>query len=98
MITGFVDENEEIPSPSAVAKAAQEKSKAQAEGNSEESDDDFVDNGPDPELTAQNMEELRKLLSRYVKSIAKNGKKHATTKKHEKKLAEHFSHFKCICL
>jgi len=40
------------------------------------------------------MQELRKLNQRYVNAIKKYGKKHDTTLKHQKKVAEHYSQFK----
>ena len=56
--------------------------------------DDFVDNGPDPELTAMHMKELQQLQDKYVKALQKYDRKHKTTLKHQKALAEHFAKFK----
>ena len=64
------------------------------DNNDSDDDDEFVDNGPDPVLTAEMIKTLRKLYDKYMKAIKKYGKKHATTSKHQKALAEHFSKFK----
>lgn len=59
-----------------------------------DSSDDFDDNGPDPVATAKIVKNLKKLLTRYKNAIKKYGKKHETTIKHQKKLAEQFSELK----
>lgn len=64
-------------------------------GESGEGEEDFMgEAGPDPVYTKEQIDELRKLYQRYVNSIEKNGKQDEKTKKHQKKLAEHFSKFK----
>jgi len=65
---------------------------AVAEKTTEEEEE--YDSGPDPEYTKQQMKELRKLHQRYINAIKKYGKKHDTTIKHQKKLAEHYTQFK----
>lgn len=57
-------------------------------------DDDFGDNGPDPIYTAEQMDVLEKLFTKYVNAIKKYGKKNKTTDKHRKALGEHYSIFK----
>ncbi|MCH9770439.1 MAG: RNA polymerase sigma factor RpoD [Gammaproteobacteria bacterium] len=57
-------------------------------------DDDFEDTGPDPIYTGEQVKELKKLLQKYTKAIKRYGKKHETTLRHQKNLAEHYSGFK----
>ncbi len=93
LITSFYEDSEEPPKPKPKKPAAE----AGADGGKvEEADDDdeFGDGGPDPEETKARMKELAKLLQRYKNAIKKYGKKHDTTAKHQKKLAEHYSQFK----
>ena len=63
-------------------------------GTGDDTEEEFGDGGPDPVITAAKMKELKKLLQRYQNAIKKYGRKHDTTLKHQKKLAEHFSQFK----
>ena len=59
-----------------------------------DSDDEFGDNGPDPIYTAEQIALLQKYSEKYEKAIKKHGRKHATTAKHQKLLADLFSKFK----
>jgi RNA polymerase primary sigma factor len=97
LITGFFDqENTPVPIPVAVIV---EPVLAEAVEGDEETEvetpvDDFVDTGPDPEYTKQQIDELRLLLQSYINAIAKHGRKNKNTAKHEKGLADFFSRFK----
>jgi len=107
LITGFYDD--EVAIPRNPTKKAAEKpavkeendesgdggktGDAQAAKNGED-DDEFGDGGPDPEKTKEEIEKLTKLYQRYVNAIKKYGKKHDTTIKHQKKLAEKYSQLK----
>lgn len=92
LITGFFDEDINVRAPAA---KTDEESKASEKNESDDDDDsDFGDSGPDPIYTAERITELRKLLTRYVNAIKKYGKKHQTTLKHQKNLANCFSEFK----
>jgi len=74
--------------------ADKESKDGNAAGTSSEDEDEFAEAGPDPIYTANQIKALKKLLQRYKNAIKKYGKKHNTTIKHQKKLAEHYSKFK----
>jgi len=93
LIIGFFDEEEATRRPTSAQQAQQAKQRETEEDSSEEPDE-FGDGGPDPVVTKKHFKELRKLLSRYTNAIKRYGKKHQTTLKHQKNLAEHFSTFK----
>lgn len=57
-------------------------------------DDDFDDSGPDPVLTAERFNTLNELHDKYMKAIAKHGRKAQTTVKAQKKVIEQFSKLK----
>ena len=59
----------------------------------EDSDDTIVDTGPDPIIVDDNMKQLAKLQKSFCNALKKYGRKHATTIKKQKALAEHFSQF-----
>ncbi len=101
LISGFFDD--EIATKPPVAKVVAEAQQTNGEAvddkdkdknKDSEEDDEFVDTGPDPVYTKEKMDELRKLQKKYVNAVSKYGKKHETTKKHEKKVAEQFFIFK----
>lgn len=100
LIISYFDQEDEQPIPTPkppVKKEEKEEGKdndSKTEDKKEADDDEFADNGPDPVLTAQMIETLQKLYTKFEKAINKHGKKHATTAKHQKALAEHFSKFK----
>lgn len=97
LITGFFDQEDAAqPIPVVVAEPIIAEA---AEGDEEEAEvetpgEDFVDTGPDPEYTKQQIDELRGLLQRYINGIEKYGRKNKNTVKHEKNLADFFSRFK----
>lgn len=80
-----IDEESELP---AVLKTGDEEEETATE------DEDLVDSGPDPVVTAERMKELSQLFDKYTKSIKRYGKKHANTFKHQKALADYYSQFK----
>ena len=107
LLNGFFDDSEPATNPMPATASTTETSDDDSDSDSDDGDedddgdsgssddsDDFGDNGPDPEFTAIQMKELRKLQNAYVKAIKKHGRKHKTTLKHQKALAEHFSKFK----
>ncbi len=100
LITGFYDEESEpkpaVPKVEKVEEASDKKDE-QSDGSNNsdsDSDSDFADTGPDPVLTNKYIKELKKLLSRYINAIKRYGKKHKTTAKHQKNLADHYSNCK----
>lgn len=64
------------------------------DSGSSSGDSDFGDSGPDPVLTAERINELKSLMSKYTKAIKRYGKKHNTTLKHQKAVAESYARFK----
>jgi len=110
LITGFYDDGEipkkPVPTkPIKETKEAAEKisSKKKDEGGeggkeggnaSTDAEEELVESGPDPVQTKKQINELSKLLQRYTNAIKKYGRKHDTTLKHQKKLADQYSHFK----
>ena len=91
LITGFYEDVEATP-----PKAEKPKKSAEEKDENDNSSDDeeFGDGGPDPEETKKQIKALAKLLQRYKNAIKKHGKKSEATIKIQKKLAEHYSHFK----
>ncbi len=103
IVLSFYDLLEERPSPAVVAKEAaakeeknnnEENKTGDNENKEEEEDDEPVYTGPDLEVVAQRMKQLEKLQKKYKKFLEKYGRKHATTVKHQKELADHFSEFR----
>ncbi|HLD16788.1 MAG TPA: RNA polymerase sigma factor RpoD [Coxiellaceae bacterium] len=96
LITGFLDDNILPAGPLPIpAKPAANKADIDEDIESDaDAETDLFDSGPDPEITAKHIEELAKYLKRYESAIKKNGKKHASTLKAQKALAEQFSLFK----
>ena len=95
LITSFYEDTEEPLKPKPKKPAAEAGADGgKADEADSDDDDEFGDGGPDPEETKARMKKLAKLLQRYKNSIKKYGKKHDTTAKHQKKLAEHYSQFK----
>src|SRR3990167_1008172 len=110
LLNGFFDDTElatnPLPHQAKLEVSDSQEGDAEGEGGTAESEDqgddtggadvsdDFVDNGPDPELTAMHMKELQQLQDKYVKALQKYDRKHKTTLKHQKALAEHFAKFK----
>jgi len=102
IITGFYDENEvssgkippeteEEPVIAAPPPVTEDESE---EGAATGEDSEFGESGPDPLIAQQYMDDLRKDLGKYTASIKRYGKKHATTLKHQKSLADLYSKFK----
>ncbi len=94
ILTGFFDDEDgnRADSKPAIPSATTEDNSNNGDGDG--SDGDFGESGPDPILTQNHIKELRKLLKAYVAATKRHGKKHATTLKVQKKLADHFSNFK----
>ncbi|OGO94616.1 MAG: RNA polymerase sigma factor RpoD [Coxiella sp. RIFCSPHIGHO2_12_FULL_42_15] len=103
IIIGFYDESEstnDAPKPptpepkKAAAKLDDDEDEDSGGESSGGEEDEFGEGGPDPILTQAHMTELRALLSKYVKSIKRYGKKHASTIKHQRAMADYYSTFK----
>lgn len=109
IISGFFDESEQAASAPAPASPEKPKVTSKVTNESDDEDDededdddgdsgngggDFVDNGPDPVITANHIKELQKLLKRYETALKKNGAEAKSTLSAQKALAEHYSTFK----
>ncbi len=70
-----------------------EKEEEEESGDSDDSDD-FVDNGPNPELTAKHIAELTALQKKFTTALKKHGKTDKKTVAAQKALSEHYSNFK----
>ncbi|PHQ82430.1 MAG: RNA polymerase sigma factor RpoD [Coxiella sp. (in: Bacteria)] len=57
-------------------------------------DDDYENSGPDPVYTAARFKALAESHAKYIKAIAKHGRKSANTLKIQKKVIDQFSMFK----
>ena len=91
--------NQQAQAPAAAAKEApanEASAPAAKEGDDTKDDDsdDFVDNGPNPELTAEHIKALTALQKKFTTALKKHGKDHKSTIAAQKKLSEHFSNFK----
>lgn len=109
LILGFFDDDVEQNPVRAGDKEKEKEEKAKAEAKSsddkdgdDDSDDDdggdsssdFDDSGPDPVLTAERFKSLSEMQDKYIKAIAKHGRKGAATIKAQKKVIELFSKLK----
>ncbi len=99
LIIGFFDDETVISKPAAKPAAATTNENNDDDddddgGSNSGDDDDFDNSGPDPVYTAEQIKELSELYQKYIKAIAKHGRKHQNTLKIQKKVIEIFSHFK----
>ncbi|WP_264770231.1 RNA polymerase sigma factor RpoD [Coxiella burnetii] len=94
LLIGFFDEEESTASPVAPEARDKEAETSDEDDGGEGGSDEFGESGPDPLITQQHMEELKKLYGRYQNAIKRYGKKAPATLKHQKALAELFSTFK----
>ncbi|MFK3617241.1 RNA polymerase sigma factor region1.1 domain-containing protein, partial [Coxiella burnetii] len=94
LLIGFFDEEESTASPVAPEARDKEAETSDEDDGGEGGSDEFGESGPDPLITQQHMEELKKLYGRYQNAIKRYGKKAPATLKHHKALAELFSTFK----
>ncbi|HYF98423.1 MAG TPA: sigma-70 family RNA polymerase sigma factor, partial [Coxiellaceae bacterium] len=108
LLSGFFDDSitesdpskvKEIPNMPIAAAAPKAAAKEDDEEEEEESsssggDDDFMDSGPDPVQTAEQVEKTRECLQKFDKALTKYGRDHKTTQKYQKELADQFSVFK----
>ncbi|OYK80864.1 RNA polymerase sigma factor RpoD [Coxiella burnetii] len=94
LLIGFFDEEESTASPVAPEARDKEAETSDEDDGGEGGSDEFSESGPDPLITQQHMEELKKLYGRYQNAIKRYGKKAPATLKHQKALAELFSTFK----
>ena len=62
--------------------------------DTQDTDSEFVDNGPDPVYTDEQMKLLQKLQKKYKKALEKYGRKHKSTQKIQQEISQHFSQFK----
>jgi len=92
--------NEEIKNKSETtdnkdnASDTDENKEDTSDNNEEEDDDKEEESGPDPEITANQINLLRKYLKSYTDALTKRGKKNKTTQKHLAVLSEHYAQFK----
>ncbi|MBW5803044.1 RNA polymerase sigma factor RpoD [Coxiella endosymbiont of Ornithodoros amblus] len=94
LLIGFFDEEESTASPVAPEARNKEAETSDEDDRGEGGSDEFGESGPDPIITQQHMEELKKLYGRYQNAIKRYGKKAPTTLKYQKALAKLFSTFK----
>ncbi|MGH8505395.1 MAG: RNA polymerase sigma factor region1.1 domain-containing protein, partial [Stenotrophobium sp.] len=93
VITGFFDPNAEIapPTPPPTAAAAKnddaEDDNDESEGSSE--DEEAVDTGPDPVLTAEKFDDLQKLYDKAWDALLKIGSGDKKTQARREAVAEH---------
>ena len=73
---------------------ATDANKSEANGDTQDTDSEFVDNGPDPVYTDEQMKLLQKLQKKYKKALEKYGRKHKSTQKIQQEISQHFSQFK----
>ncbi len=101
-LTGFLETVEEPapqePDNSDTTLAADDDSGADDDSDDGDSDGDDADNagpsGPDIEEVRERMAQLRALQEKVVAAAAKNGKKHAKTRKLQEELTAYFMEFK----
>ncbi|AKH69341.1 RNA polymerase sigma factor, sigma-70 family [Spongiibacter sp. IMCC21906] len=84
IINGYLNPEDNVPSPQAQAAAAAESS----------DDDDETPSGPDPEEAARRFGAMQKQYDKVEKSLAKNGRYSKQTVKELAELAEIFKFFK----
>ena len=107
LVSGFFDDSITAEADANKLKAMPAPVAATPKGDDEEEDEegagapaavageeDFMDTGPDPIQTAEQMNKTRDLLQKLEKSLAKNGKENKATIKCQKDLADQFSVFK----
>ena len=82
VIVDFIDPNEEIADPNAKPAAT------------DDSDDDPVDMGPDPQEVTRRMKKVRRFYKRYMVGLEKRGIGHATTQKNLRSLTNEFMEIK----
>jgi RNA polymerase primary sigma factor len=89
VISGFLDPEESIPDMSRVAEA-------KSSGNYKAGDSDEPNKALNEELGHSRFKQIQKLHTKFVKLIAKNGRKHSQSVKVADDLAEVFSSLKLI--
>ncbi|HEX4895573.1 MAG TPA: RNA polymerase sigma factor RpoD, partial [Solimonas sp.] len=94
IVTGFFDPNavEEPPQEMPVDLPEEEEEDEKAEGDGEE--EEAVDTGPDPVLTAEKFAELQKLYDKAWDALVKLGAHHPKTQGKREAVAEHIMTFK----
>ena len=96
LITGYLDNTDDIPPPAAMSGAAAQNSSVDDSGDSNIDDDseDEAAAGPDPEEAAIRFADLQKQFVKTSRSVARNGRDHARAKAELEKLGELFKSFK----
>jgi RNA polymerase primary sigma factor len=96
VITGYVDEAEDLPiegegefGEGEFPAAKEESEDEEGEGSEEE-----AETGPDPILALERFTALRELYKKVAAAAKKHGLEHKNTEKHIKNLAEAFNQFK----
>ena len=95
LITGYLDNTDDIPPPAMSGAAAQNSSDDDSDDS--DIDDDSEDDaatGPDPEEAAMRFTDLQKQFVKTSRSVARNGRDHARAKAELEKLGELFKSFK----
>ena len=100
MVVGFIDPNapDVIAQPQNPTKPVEIETDAEVKDDDaedgDESEDEAVDTGPDPEEVSRRMASLQKLQQQSLASMAKNGPDDPKTQKVRKKLAAEFMELK----
>ena len=95
LITGYLDNTDDIPPPAMSGAAAQNSSDDDSDDSDMDDDsEDEAATGPDPEEAAIRFAELQKQFVKTSRSVARNGRDHARAKAELEKLGELFKSFK----
>ncbi len=94
ILTGYIDDAMETAMPAASVVAAANDKNKDNDKNEDDDDDDEPVRGPDPELTAERMGNLKTQLAIINKAVEKYGYGHKTVLKEQAVLGEIFAPFK----
>ncbi len=94
ILTGYIDDAMETAMPAASVVAAANDKNKDTDKTEEDDDDDEPVRGPDPELTAERMGNLKTQLAIINKAVEKYGYGHKTVLKEQAVLGEIFAPFK----
>ncbi|MGH8461397.1 MAG: RNA polymerase sigma factor RpoD, partial [Stenotrophobium sp.] len=96
VITGFFDPNAEIapPTPPPTAAAAKADDADDADDADSSDDEEAIDTGPDPVLTAEKFDELQKLYDKAWDALLKIGSGDKKTQARREAVAEHLATLK----
>ncbi len=94
ILTGYIDDAMETAMPAASVVAAANDKNKDTDKTEDDDDDDEPVRGPDPELTAERMGNLKTQLAIINKAVEKYGYGHKTVLKEQAVLGEIFAPFK----